>query len=144
MIKKFLLSILLFFPLFSFSSTNELKCLTDMAYMETKSSPKKGIEDVIDVMFNRVQSKHFPNTICGNLYKKGQYPWVKNGVKNYNHSLYKKVKSITHKRYDLFISKKWVDNTNGALFFNYNKRKPSSKSYYMFKRHGHYFYGLKF
>ena len=63
---------------------SEDKCLATMVYMEARGQSDKGKKDVVDVMFNRLRHQAFPKTICGNINKKGQYPWAskKNSIKD--------------------------------------------------------------
>lgn len=114
-----------------------------MAYVEARAGGQKGIEDVVDVMFNRMDSKHFPNKICANLHKKGQYPWVKNGMPRVNQEHYRFVKTVVEKRYAERRNGTWRDGTNGALFFNNHGKKPVKKAKMVIKRKGHYFFSIK-
>ena len=128
-----------FFFLANTSFASEVTCLTKMAYVEANTSFPRGVNDVIDVMFNRVKSNKFPNTICKNLYKRGQYPWANKPIKVTNKALYKQIENYSKFKYSAFKSGTWKDGTKGALYFN-SRKFNSKKLKFLFKREGHYFY----
>lgn len=139
--RNFIRNLILSFTIFVSAPalSKELRCLSDMAYVEARAGGYSGIKDVVDVMFNRVKHHKFPSTICSNLYMKGQYPWVKQGMPNRNTKSYKKVSVIVE---EIYVKKKigiLKDGTNGALYFN-NKKFSNKKLKFLFKREGHYFY----
>ena len=124
------------------AKTSEMQCLTDMAYMEAKSGGKVGIKDVVDVMFNRVDSKHFPDGICSNLYKRGQYPWAGKITPNRKTAHYKEVSKIVDEVYAKRKLGSWKDGTNGSLFFNNHGKKKNKKVKLVMTRKGHYFFKM--
>lgn len=124
------------------SYNKELKCLTDMAYTEARGEGYKGVKAVTDVMFNRIKSKQFPNTICANFYKRNQYEgtkYVRHIDKNLIYlSIHEQVKS----EYSKFKKGTWRDSTRGATFFNSNG-KPATKRLKLTSRiGGHWFYRI--
>lgn len=108
--------------------------------MEAKGSGYAGIKDVVDVMFNRVHHDKFPSTICSNLHKRGQYPWVKQGMPNRNSATYKEVLNIVEEIYVKKLLGSWTDGTGGATFFNNHGGRPTPKARLVMKRKGHYFF----
>ena len=124
------------------AKSSEVRCLTDMAYMENKSGGKTGIKDVVDVMFNRVDSKHFPSGICSNLYMKGQYPWAGKIIPNRKTTTYKEVEKIVEEEYAKRKLGAWRDGTDGSLFFNNHGKKPTKKVKRVMTRKGHHFFKL--
>jgi len=46
----------------------EHRCLAEAVYYEARSESKSGQKAVAEVVQNRVNSKHYPNTICGVVY----------------------------------------------------------------------------
>lgn len=58
----------------------QLVCLADNIYFEARGESKKGWGAVTDVVWNRVASKHFPNTPCQVIKQKRknvcQFSWV--------------------------------------------------------------------
>jgi spore germination cell wall hydrolase CwlJ-like protein len=47
----------------------EQQCLAEAVYYEARSERLPGQKAVAEVILNRVNSKHFPNTICGVVYQ---------------------------------------------------------------------------
>lgn len=56
--------------------TNELLCLAQVIWFESGFEPREGIEAVAAVVFNRMQSEHYPHTICGVVYQPYQFSWT--------------------------------------------------------------------
>ena len=56
---------------------SEAKLLAQIVYLEARGDGDKGEQAVIEVIFNRVASKKFPNTIKGVLSQKNQFPTYK-------------------------------------------------------------------
>ena len=141
--KKLLSTIILMTGLSGYANADEVKCLTDMAYMEAKTSMNyttQGVKDVVDVMFVRLNSKHFPSSVCQNVYAKGQYPWAKSGVKNKDKVLYARIEKFARTEYAKKTMGQWQDGTRGAMFFNNHCGKPAKGTKFLFKRHGHCFF----
>jgi spore germination cell wall hydrolase CwlJ-like protein len=53
-------------------------CLASTLYHEARGEPHIGKLWVAAVVFNRVKSAHYPNSICGVVYDPHQFPWTKN------------------------------------------------------------------
>jgi len=53
----------------------ELQCLTVNIYHESRSELTIGQYAVADVVLNRVESKRYPNTVCGVVYQARLSPW---------------------------------------------------------------------
>ena len=58
--------------------TREFTCLVKNIYYEARGEPIRGQKAVALVTLNRVASKHYPDTVCGNVYKKHQFTWTAN------------------------------------------------------------------
>lgn len=50
-------------------NAQEHRCLAEAVYYEARSESKSGQKAVAEVVQNRVNSKHYPNTICGVVYQ---------------------------------------------------------------------------
>ena len=50
-------------------TADERHCLAEAVYYEARSETRSGQKAVAEVVLNRVDSKHFPNTICGVVYE---------------------------------------------------------------------------
>ncbi len=115
-------------------TAKETKCLATAIYHEANAESVKGQIAVANVIMNRVESKDFPNSVCGVISQKGQFSW------------YSKTK---HKYSDktLAIARKMLnnrqDNTNGALFFHSGKNPYwTRKMKFVTKIGGHKFYKI--
>jgi spore germination cell wall hydrolase CwlJ-like protein len=51
----------------------ELKCLASVVYHEARGEPVLGQIAVAQVVFNRVKSKHYPNTVCKVVFQPHQF-----------------------------------------------------------------------
>jgi len=51
------------------AASREQQCLAEAVYYEARSERLPGQKAVAEVIMNRVNSKHFPNTICGVVYQ---------------------------------------------------------------------------
>jgi spore germination cell wall hydrolase CwlJ-like protein len=87
-------------------------------HYEARGESLAGKKAVANVTINRVKSKKFPNTVCSVVKQPYQFSWVKMFPD------YAKTKvadpQIKQIAYDSILSRKWKDNTNGALFFHNN------------------------
>lgn len=102
-------------------SKTQLECLSRVAYHESKGESDAGMLAVIHTTLNRVKDYRFPKTICGVVYQKSQYSWVKNNPKVKEKEQYERAERLAKE----VVAGKHKDNTKGALFFNSLHRKPS-------------------
>ena len=49
--------------------SKELHCMSEAIYFEARSETRSGQKAVAEVILNRVDSKHFPDTVCGVVYQ---------------------------------------------------------------------------
>ena len=59
----------------------EQQCLAEAVYYEARSESEKGQKAVAEVVLNRVESKFYPDTVCGVVYQ-GQQRALAQGKKN--------------------------------------------------------------
>lgn len=102
-------------------SKAQLECLSRVAYHESKGESDAGMLAVIHTTLNRVKDNRFPKTVCGVVYQKSQYSWVKNNPKVKEKEQYERAERLAKE----VVAGKHKDNTKGALFFNSLHRKPS-------------------
>lgn len=102
-------------------SKAQLECLSRAAYHESKGESDAGMLAVIHTTLNRVKDYRFPKTVCGVVYQKSQYSWVKNNPKVKEKEQYERAERLAKE----VVSGKHKDNTKGALYFNSLHRKPS-------------------
>lgn len=82
-------------------SEKEIKLLALLCMAEAEGESEQGKRLVIDTVLNRVDSKHFPNTITGVIYQKNQFTSMWNGRVNrcyVKKDIYKLVKEELRKR----------------------------------------------
>ena len=102
-------------------SENEMECLSLNTYFESKGESDAGMLAVIHTTLNRVKDARFPNTICGVVYQKCQYVWVKHSPKVKEKDQYERAKRLAQEA----VEGKHRDTSRGALYFNSLHRKPS-------------------
>lgn len=78
---KFVLTLmLLWFPLVSFGSSevsyDELRCLTENIYFESRGEPILGQAMVGHSVLNRMKDDRWPSDVCDVVYQKKQYSWT--------------------------------------------------------------------
>ncbi|MBN8816099.1 MAG: cell wall hydrolase [Sphingomonas sp.] len=59
--------------------SDELECLADAVYFESKGEPLSGQLAVAEVIINRTTSGRFPKTICSVVRQPGQFSFVRGG-----------------------------------------------------------------
>ena len=99
-------------------STNERELLARIVHSEAQGEPFSGMVAVAAVVFNRVDSKQFPNTISGVIHQPYQFEPVLNGWVN------KPAGADAYKALDAALGGQ--DPSSGALFF-YNPVKAPHK-----------------
>jgi len=57
------------------NSTSETECLAKMIYYEARNQSVKGMYAVADLALNRTESGIYPDSVCGVIKQKHQYPW---------------------------------------------------------------------
>lgn len=113
-------------------SKQEIRCLAENIYYESKSESNIGKRAVALVTMNRVADARYPDSVCGVIKQKNQFSWRYDGSirKKKNKLQYATALIIaTH----IFHNYRYInDITYGALFFHSKKVSPRWK--YKFKR----------
>ena len=112
-------------PMQNSRGQNDLYLLARLISGEARGEPFLGQAAVGAVIMNRLNSKDFPNTIAGNVYKKGEFESVSNG------QIWEEVALSALKAAEAAIS--GYDPTGGALYF-YNPAKIHSKDNWIWTR----------
>lgn len=60
-------------------SQKDVDCLAKNAYFEARGEGVKGMQAVIDVTLNRVESKKFGRSVCSVVHSKHQFSWTRSG-----------------------------------------------------------------
>lgn len=113
----------------------EVKCLALNIFFEARGESNKGKIAVGHVVLNRLNSAKFPDTVCKIVYQKHQFSWVRN-IPNWRKYI------IPMELYDLaddILVGKYMDVTNGALYFHNKAVKPFSRRV-VARVGGHIFY----
>ena len=114
------------------ATAKDVKCLATAIYHEANAESKKGQIAVANVIMNRVESKDFPNSVCGVIAQKSQFSWYGKTKHKYSDETLTIAREVLNKR---------RDNTNGALFFHSGKNPHWTKKMKMTKQIGnHKFY----
>lgn len=105
------------------TNVKELKCLADNIYFESLIEPVAGQIAVANVTMNRVNSPHFPNTVCEVVWQKKQFSWTHDGKSDVPSEkvLWFEVYNIAEKVYNGEIS----DITEGSTFYHADYVNPS-------------------
>ena len=101
-------------------SKEQIECLVRNTYFESKGESDAGMLAVIHTTLNRVKDVRFPNTICGVVYQKSQFVWVKQNPKVKEKEQYERAKRLAQEAVD----GKHKDTSRGALFFNSLHKQP--------------------
>lgn len=114
-------------------SEEDIKLLTLVTMAEAEGESEKGKRLVIDAILNRVDSKHFPNTVRGVVYQKNQFTSMWNGRINKCY-VKKDIRRLVEEEINKRTNSKVIFFTAGR-YGNYGKR--------MFREGNHYFSSYK-
>lgn len=131
------------------ASNEDLHCLALNVYWEARTEPWLGKLAVAMVTLNRVESRHFENTICAVVRQGGekvkhrcQFSWYCDGKRDepLNQAAWREAKEIAR----LALEYQASDPTDGALYFHADYVRPKwSKTMTKKTRIGrHLFYGI--
>ena len=60
-----------------YGGADSLHCLTEALYFEARGEGRSGQRAVAEVILNRVDSRTFPNSVCGVVHQRGQFTYNK-------------------------------------------------------------------
>ena len=112
-------------PMQNSRGQNDLYLLARLISGEARGESYQGQVAVGAVIMNRLNSGDFPNTIAGNIFKRGEFESVSNG------QIWETVTESALKAAKAAIS--GADPTGGALYF-YNPAKVRSKTNWIWSR----------
>lgn len=101
----------------------ELRCLAGAVYFESRSESLAGQLAVAHVVINRAESGRFPRTMCGVVYQKSQFSFVRGGQMppiNTAHRQWRNAVAIAQIARD----GNWDNAAPGALFFHARHVSP--------------------
>lgn len=102
---------------------DELRCLAGAVYFESRSESLAGQLAVAHVVINRAESGRFPRTLCGVVYQKSQFSFVRGGQMppiNTAHRQWRNAVAIAQ----IARQGSWDNAAPGALFFHARHVSP--------------------
>lgn len=90
---------------------------------EAGANSKEGQQNVVYVIFNRINSEKFPNTLVEVIFQKGQFSVVSNGSWN-KVEISEELKANVIEAYLLYSEK---NNAQGALYFGAGQKTGGSQ-----------------
>ncbi len=119
--------------------SKEMQCLAGTVYFESKGETLAGQLAVARVVMARAKSSRFPDTLCGVVYQRKQFSFIRNG------KMPRIDKGHRHWRNAVAISKiamndGWKSPVEGALFFHARYVSPGWRLKRMATIDNHIFY----
>ncbi len=117
----------------------ETRCLAGTIYFESKGEPLTGQLAVGRVVLNRVDSPRFPNSICGVVYQRSQFSFVRGGKMpriNTSSQSWRNAVAVAQIARD----KLWENTAKGALFFHASRVSPNWRLTRVAQIDNHIFY----
>ncbi len=105
---------------------DDLRCLAEAIYFESRAEPRNGQIAVAEVVMNRVRSPRFPNTVCGVVYqgasrKSCQFSWACDGAPDRPHGrAWVQAQDVAR----LVLAGQAPRLTNGATHFHATRVRP--------------------
>jgi N-acetylmuramoyl-L-alanine amidase len=127
---------------FTEETKREIDCLANNIFFEAAYEPKSGQKAVAFVTLNRMESKHFPNTVCGVVLQKNRNPNTEKIVCQfswycepnpkriyYTRNLTNAQQKVYNEIYELaahvYLNREFLkDPTKGALFYHADYVSP--------------------
>jgi spore germination cell wall hydrolase CwlJ-like protein len=102
---------------------DELHCLAGAVYFESRSESLIGQLAVANVVINRAESGRFPGTMCGVVYQRSQFSFVRGGrmpAINTSGQQWRNAVAIAQ----IARAQSWANQAPGALFFHATHVSP--------------------
>lgn len=106
------------------SLSREMECLAGTVYFESKGESLDGQLAVAEVVLARRDSRRWPNSICGVVYQKSQFSFVRGGSMPYinkSSAAWKRAVAIANIARD----KSWESPVSGSYFFHARYVSPN-------------------
>lgn len=117
----------------------EMQCLAGTIYFESKGESLKGQLAVARVVLGRADSSRFPNSICGVVYQRKQFSFIRGGKMpriNKSHQHWRNAVAISK----IAVNDAWKSPVEGALFFHARYVSPGWRLTRMATIDNHIFY----
>lgn len=118
---------------------DELRCLAGAVYFESRSESLYGQLAVANVVINRAESGRFPTTLCGVVFQRSQFSFVRAGRMppiNTAGRQWKNAVAIAQIARD----QSWANKAPGALFFHATHVSPGWNKARIARIDNHIFY----
>jgi len=119
--------------------SSEMQCLAGTVYFESKGESLSGQLAVARVVMARAKSSRFPNSICGVVYQRKQFSFVRRGKMpriNKSHQHWRNAVAISK----IAMNNAWKSPVEGALFFHARYVSPGWRLTRMATIDNHIFY----
>jgi len=117
----------------------EMQCLAGTVYFESKGESLAGQLAVARVVMARTASSRFPNSMCGVVYQRRQFSFVRNGRMpriDKGHRNWRNAVAISK----IAMNDAWKSEVEGALFFHARYVSPGWRLKRMARIDNHIFY----
>lgn len=117
----------------------EMQCLAGTVYFESKGESLRGQLAVARVVMARAKSSRFPNSICGVVYQRKQFSFIRGGKMpriNKSHQHWRNAVAISK----IAMNNAWKSPVEGALFFHARYVSPGWRLKRMATIDNHIFY----
>ena len=117
----------------------EMQCLAGTVYFESKGESLKGQLAVARVVMARAKSSRFPDSICGVVYQRKQFSFIRGGKMpriNKSHQHWRNAVAISK----IAMNDAWKSPVEGALFFHARYVSPGWRLTRMATIDNHIFY----
>jgi N-acetylmuramoyl-L-alanine amidase len=117
----------------------ETECLAASVYFESKTEPLEGQLAVAEVVINRAESGRFAKSICGVVFQKGQFSFVRGGgfppIARNGHA-WREAVAIAQ----IAMNDHWDSRASKALFFHATRVSPGWNKTRVAQLGNHVFY----
>lgn len=124
-------------PLASQASPNQVTCMAQAIYHESRGQSKQCQSMVADVIINRIEHPRYPSTVCGVVHQRGQFSWVGKGYRISDKKSYAEAQVIANLKYREMQTGTHRDMTHNSHYFTTGKRLGKVKT----RCGGHVFMG---
>jgi len=121
------------------SLSKEMQCLAGTVYFESKGEVLAGQLAVARVVLARKNSSRFPNSICGVVFQRKQFSFIRNGQMpriDKGHRHWRNAVAISK----IAVANSWKSPVEGALFFHARYVSPGWRLKRMARIDNHIFY----
>lgn len=121
------------------SLDEEMQCLAGTVYFESKSESLQGQLAVARVVLARVESSRFPDSICGVVFQRRQFSFIRGGKMppiRTGHRQWRNAVAIAK----IAMNDGWESSVEGALFFHARYVSPGWRLTRMAAVDNHIFY----